>query len=70
MKRSNKKSREDTAGIYLRFSRDDNLDGESYSISNQQKLLTKAAKEHGYTNILEYVDDGISGVTMERPVYC
>ena len=46
---SNKKSREATAFLYERLSRDDNLEGESYSIGNQKKLLTKVAKEKGYT---------------------
>ena len=63
------KTRDNTASLYLRLSRDDNLEGESYSISNQKKLLTKVAKEKGYTNLLIYIDDGISGVTMQRPDY-
>ena len=68
MKKSNsKKIREITAFIYLRLSRDDNLEGESYSIGNQKKLLTKTAKEMGFTNIVSFVDDGVSGVTMDRP---
>lgn len=61
---SNKKSREATAFLYERLSRDDNLEGESYSIGNQKKLLTKVAKEKGYTNLVHFLDDGISGVTM------
>ena len=64
---SNKKSREATAFLYERLSRDDNLEGESYSIGNQKKLLTKVAKEKGYTNLVHFLDDGISGVTMNRP---
>lgn len=64
---SNKKVRENTAFLYPRLSRDDNLDGESYSIGNQKKLLTKVAKEMGYTNLVTFVDNGISGVTMDRP---
>ena len=64
---SNKKSREATAFLYERLSRDDNLEGESYSIVNQKKLLTKVAKEKGYTNLVHFLDDGISGVTMNRP---
>ena len=58
-----------TAALYVRLSRDDNLEGDSYSIGNQKKLLTKIAKEKGYTNLLIFCDDGISGVTMERPGY-
>ena len=66
-KSNNKKTRDVTAFIYPRLSRDDNLEGESYSISNQKKLLTKMAKDMGYTNIVTFVDDGVSGVTMDRP---
>ena len=55
------------AFLYERLSRDDNLEGESYSIGNQKKLLTKVAKEKGYTNLVHFLDDGISGVTMDRP---
>ena len=64
---ANKKSRDVTAFLYERLSRDDNLEGESYSIGNQKKLLTKIAKEKGYTNLIHFFDDGISGVTMDRP---
>ena len=64
---NNKKSRDATAFLYERLSRDDNLEGESYSIGNQKKLLTKVAKEKGYTNLVHFMDDGISGVTMDRP---
>ena len=68
MKQSGKKKTCDvTACLYERLSRDDNLEGESYSISNQKKLLTKVAKEKGYTNLVHFSDDGISGVTMQRP---
>ena len=64
---NNRKSRAVTAFLYERLSRDDNLEGESYSIGNQKKLLTKVAKEKGYTNLIHFLDDGISGVTMDRP---
>ena len=68
MKQSNnKKSRDVTAFLYERLSRDDNLEGKSYSIGNQKKLLAKVAKEKGYTNLVHFLDDGISGVTMDRP---
>jgi DNA invertase Pin-like site-specific DNA recombinase len=61
------KSRGLTAALYVRLSRDDNIDGESYSVGNQKKLLDKVAKEAGYTKRRYFVDDGVSGVTMERP---
>ena len=58
-KSNNKKTRDVTAFIYPRLSRDDNLEGESYSISNQKKLLTKIAKDMGYTNIVTFVDAAV-----------
>mgnify|MGYP001146048209 CR=1 FL=1 len=68
MKQSNNKNpRAVPAFLYERLSRDDNLEGESYSIGNQKKLLAKVAKEKGYTNLVHFLDDGISGVTMDRP---
>ncbi len=69
MRQSKNKCKEVSAAIYVRLSRDDDLDGESYSISNQKKLLNSVAKEKGYKNILTFCDDGISGVTMNRPGY-
>jgi site-specific DNA recombinase len=62
-----KKNRAETAFLYLRLSRDDNLEGESYSIQNQKIFLTKAAKDMGYKNLHYFTDDGVSGVTMNRP---
>ena len=70
MRRSNNKNiRNETAFLYERISRDDDLIGDSYSIGNQKKLLIKAAKEKGYTRIVHFCDDGISGVTMNRPEF-
>ena len=59
----------DVAFLYERLSRDDELDGESNSIANQKKLLAKVAKEKGYTKIVHFFDDGISGITMNRPEF-
>lgn len=67
MKQSRKNYANDTAALLLRISRDDGEDGESNSIQNQKQLLTKVAKEYGYTNILIFTDDGITGTTMNRP---
>lgn len=52
--------------VYLRLSKDDGA-GESASISNQRKFLLKYAKEHGLTVLREFVDDGFSGTTFDRP---
>lgn len=53
--------------LYERLSHDDELQGESNSITNQKKLLSDYAKEHGLTNIKHYTDDGISGTRFDRP---
>ena len=42
-----------TAALYCRQSRDDNMDNESNSIQNQKKILQKAAKDKGYTVVLD-----------------
>lgn len=54
-------------GIYCRLSRDDERAGESVSIENQRELLTRHAREQGWTVIDYYVDDGVSGTTFDRP---
>lgn len=67
LKQSSKKTVLGTAALYCRLSRDDNMDNESNSISNQKKILQKAAKDKGYTDTIFFVDDGITGTTMKRP---
>ena len=52
--------------IYLRLSRDDEIEGESNSIANQRLLCREYAKKHGFRNLEEFVDDGVSGVTFDR----
>ena len=55
--------------LYERLSREDeNLD-ESYSISNQKKLLEDYCREKGWTRFRHFSDDGISGTTFERPEF-
>ena len=61
------KQTEYIAGIYLRLSKDDERNGESLSIENQRRILTDYVKEQGWTLYDEYVDDGISGVSFDRP---
>lgn len=53
--------------LYERLSRDDELQGESNSISNQKKILSDYAKQNGFTRIRHYTDDGWSGANFERP---
>ncbi len=49
--------------LYCRLSRDDEQDGLSGSIKNQQSILEKYAKENGFKNTRFFIDDGYSGVT-------
>ena len=67
MKQASKQNTIGTAALYCRLSRDDNMDSESNSIQNQKKILQKAAKEKGYNDTVFFVDDGITGTTMNRP---
>lgn len=56
------------AGIYLRLSRDDDDEkNESNSITNQRSFLLEYLKNNGFNFSQEYVDDGISGTTFDRP---
>jgi hypothetical protein len=57
----------DVTALYARLSKDDNLVGDSNSIVHQKEILAKYAKEHGFTNIEFYVDDGFSGTNFNRP---
>ena len=53
--------------LYERLSRDDNLDGESNSITNQKRILEDYAVRNGFTNIRHFSDDGYSGTNWDRP---
>jgi site-specific DNA recombinase len=53
--------------LYLRLSRDDELQGESGSIQTQRMMLRQYAAEYGLTVVDEYIDDGWSGTNFERP---
>lgn len=53
--------------LYERLSRDDDLTGESNSITNQKRYLEDYAHRNGYTNIRHFTDDGFSGVNFNRP---
>ena len=55
------------AGLYYRLSQEDERQGESVSIDNQRTMLRKYAEEHGFEIHDEYIDDGISGTTFQRP---
>lgn len=58
---------EKITALYERLSRDDDQQGESNSISNQKKLLEEYADRQGFSNIVHFTDDGISGTCFDRP---
>ena len=64
-----KKKTEDIGitALYCRLSRDDGMEGDSNSVANQKKLLSKYAKENGFCNTRYYVDDGYTGTNFNRP---
>lgn len=59
-------SQEITA-LYCRLSRDDDLQGDSYSIVNQKSMLMQYAQSHHFPNPQFYIDDGFTGTNFERP---
>ena len=61
------KSKNRITALYERFSRDDELAGDSNSIVNQKKMLEDYAKSNGYTDLVHFTDDGYSGGNFARP---
>lgn len=55
--------------LYCRLSRDDGSEGESNSIANQKKLLSKYAKEHGFGNTKFYVDATVIIGLKQNPTH-
>ena len=58
---------EKITALYERLSRDDELQGESNSISNQKRQLEDFAAQQGLPNPVHFTDDGISGTCFDRP---
>ncbi len=52
--------------LYCRLSCDDDLQGESNSITNQKAILSNYAENNDFRNLKFYIDDGISGTTFDR----
>ncbi len=61
------KQEKQIAGLYYRLSQEDERRGESLSIENQRNILRKYAEEHNFEIHDEYIDDGVSGTTFDRP---
>lgn len=55
--------------LYSRLSSDDELQGESNSISNQKLILEEYARKNGFMPFEHYADDGFSGATLDRPAF-
>ena len=65
MSRQSKENR--ITALYCRLSQEDERAGESLSIENQKDMLLRYAREHHFPNPTFFVDDGVSGVTYDRP---
>ena len=58
------------AGIYIRLSqedRDKKYESDSESVLNQRQILTEYVNNQGFNLVDEYIDDGYSGTTFDRP---
>ena len=64
-----KKNLNKITALYERLSRDDEIKGESNSITNQKKFLEDYARANGFKNIQHFSDDGYSGTNFERPAF-
>ena len=64
---ANTKHPDNITALYARLSQEDALDGESNSIANQKKILLKYATDNHFSNPTFFIDDGVSGVTFDRP---
>ena len=53
--------------LYERLSRDDELQGESNSISHQKQMLEEFARRNNLPNSRHFTDDGVSGTRFDRP---
>ena len=63
------KSKTFNVALYIRLSREDGDKQESESIGNQRKIIERYLKEQDLNVIDEYVDDGVSGTTFDRPQF-
>ncbi len=54
-----KTSEQGITALYCRLSRDDGAEGDSNSVANQKRMLSKYAKENGFVNTRYYVDEAV-----------
>lgn len=60
---------EEKVGLYIRISRNDGREGDSLSIENQRHFLENYAINNGFLNYEFYIDDGVTGLTFDRPSF-
>ena len=66
---SKKKQQTGITALYCRLSRDDGQEGDSNSVANQKRMLSKYTKENSLGNTRYYVDDGYTGTNFRRPSF-
>lgn len=54
---------------YIRLSKEDESEGPSQSVTNQNSLLDEFVKQHRLSVYDTYIDDGYSGTTFDRPAF-
>ena len=64
-----KTAKDSITALYCRLSVDDELNGESNSITHQKEMLEEYAQKNNFYNIKFYVDDGYSGTSFNRPAF-
>lgn len=57
------------AGLYLRISKEDEISGESESITNQKDYISRYVIENGWNLTDIYIDDGYTGTNFNRPEF-
>ena len=62
-------NQEKITALYSRLSRDDELAGESNSITTQKRMLEEQAERLGFSNVRHFSDDGYTGTNFDRPAW-
>ena len=57
------------AALYIRLSKEDETEGPSQSVTNQQSLLNEFVQQHRLSVYDTYIDDGFSGTSFDRPAF-
>ncbi len=66
---NNHNSNQEITALYCRLSQEDELLGESNSITNQKLMLEKYCRDNNFHNCELYIDDGYSGADFNRPAF-